>query len=62
MYPNPLNRKHSAFRQIIDRFLLPDLNNNEKNKIMDKFKSAFIKKSKTNMHKMKSEKSMCASK
>ncbi|KAK9506815.1 hypothetical protein O3M35_008681 [Rhynocoris fuscipes] len=28
MYPNPFERKHSTIRQVIDRFLKPDSNNN----------------------------------
>lgn len=29
MYTNPFNRKHSTIRQVIDRFLHPDYNNNK---------------------------------
>lgn len=29
MYTNPFNRKHSMIRQVIDRFLHPDYNNNK---------------------------------
>lgn len=29
MYTNPFNRKHSTIRQVIDRFLHPDSNNNK---------------------------------
>lgn len=30
MYTNPFNRKHSTIRQVIDKFLHPDFNNNHK--------------------------------
>lgn len=47
MYTNPFNRKHSTIRQVIDRFLHPDYNNNKKSKAkFEDFKKQVLEKNK----------------